>query len=88
MHYALLDTILQNLYQYAFAFSSSEGKFLIYTLSPRRVVPCCGHTLLSVEQFGTTFAVEEDGDNGLDPEVLFIPESSDSPLCTEVCVYI
>ena len=71
-----------------FAFSNSEGKFLIYTLSPRRAVPCCGHTLLSVGQFGTAFAVEEDEDNGIDPEVLFSPESSDSLLYTEVRMYM
>ena len=39
-------------------------------------MPYCGHILLVVEQVGTTFAVEEDGDNSIDPEVLYIPESS------------
>ena len=90
MCFALFDTlILQNLYQYAFTFSNTEGKFLIYTLSPRRAVPCCGHTLLCNGQFGATFAVEEDEDNGIDPEVLFIPESSaDSIKYTEEVIMI
>ena len=85
---ALFDRlILQNLYQYAFAFSNTERKFLIYTLSPRRVVPCCDQTQLSNGQFGATFAVEEDEDNGIDPEVLFIPTSS-TYSTEEVCIII
>ena len=84
MCFSLFDRFLQNLYQYAFAFSNTECKFLIYTLSPRKVVPCCGHTLLSNGQFGATFAVEEDENDGIDPEVLFIHKSvTDSVMYTE-----
>ena len=32
--------------------------------------------------------MEEDEDNGIDPEVLFIPESSDSLLYTKVHMYV
>ena len=62
---------LQNLYQYAFSFSNIERKFLIYTLSPRRAVPCSEELLLSDGAFGSAFAVE-DNEDGIDPAVLFV----------------
>jgi len=67
--------LLQNLYQYAFAFSNIEGRFFIYMMSPRLAVPCSG-LLLGDGRFGHVFAVEEHKD-GIDPATLF---NSDNPL--------
>ena len=60
---------LQNLYQYALAFSDIEGRFLIYTMSPQSAVPC-SELLLVDGRFGHVFAVEEDND-GIDSAALF-----------------
>lgn len=68
--------MLQNLYQYAFAFSNIQGSFLIYTMSPRTAVPC-SELVLGDGRFGHVFAVEENK-NGVDPATLFINTASES----------
>ena len=68
--------MLQNLYQYAFAFSTIQGSFLIYTMSPRAAVPC-SELVLGDGRFGHVFAIEED-ENGVDPAALFIVATSES----------
>ena len=45
---------------------------MIYTLSPRRAVPCSEELVLCDGGFGAAFAVEEDNENGIDPVALFI----------------
>ena len=71
--------LLQNLYQYAFAFSNIQGRFLIYMMSPRSAVPC-SEMLLGDGIFGHVFAVEEHKD-GIDPAVLF---NLDKPLSEDI----
>ena len=73
--------MLQNLYQYAFAFSNIQGRFLIYTMSPRAAVPC-SELVLADGKFGHVFAVEEDK-GGIDPAALFVAMSESSEVNLE-----
>ena len=68
--FVFTDLMLQNLYQYAFAFSNIQGRFLIYTMSPRAAVPC-SELILANGRFEHVFAVEKDK-SGIDPAVLFV----------------
>ena len=68
--------MLQNLYQYAFAFSTIQGSFLIYSKFPRTAVPC-SELVLGDGRLGHVFAVEED-ENGIDPAALFAVTMSES----------
>ena len=79
--FVFTDLMLQNLYQYAFAFSNIQGRFLIYTMSPRAAVPC-SEVILANGRFGHVFAVEED-ESGIDPAVLFVATSESSTINLE-----
>ena len=52
------NLMLQNLYQYAFAFSTIHGSFIIYTMSQRSSVPCTD-LVLGDGSYGHAFAVKE-----------------------------
>ena len=45
---------------------------MIYTLSPRRAVPCSEELVLCDGGFGAAFAAEEDNENGIHPVALFV----------------